>query len=113
VFNQKGVRAGVYAWRSAGEENTFVFNYLHERKEQIEEVFGEALEWKLLPRKKTCQICIEQSFEAYDKDTWPEIIEWFHKFIPKLEKAFKVPISEAGQKLRAHSFTSPEGDIPV
>lgn len=104
IFGKKAVRVEVYFSRSNGDENTFAFERLHERKEEVERVFGEKMDWQPLPGKKACRICFERFVDGYDQQNWEEIINWFNQYVPKLEAAFKGPVAEAGRKLKAHSF---------
>ncbi|MCC5850220.1 MAG: DUF4268 domain-containing protein [Verrucomicrobia bacterium] len=106
VFGKKAVRVEVYLSRASAEENTFLFDYLHAQKDAIEAAFGKKLDWQPLSGKKTCRICHEQPFDGFDPENWAEIIQWFNLHVPKLEQAFKGPISEASHKLKTHSFAS-------
>ncbi|MDF3128237.1 DUF4268 domain-containing protein [Kiritimatiellaeota bacterium B1221] len=108
VFNKNGARIDVYLSRASTEENTFIFDFLYEQKESIENAFGEPLEWQSLPGKKTCRICIEQMFDGHDPQNWKDMTQWFNEYLPKMEASFKKPIAQAGQKLKAHSFDAKE-----
>ena len=64
------------------------------------------LDWQPLPGKKACRICIAKPFDGYDEQNWEAMINWFKNYVPKLETAFKGPIIEVAQQLKAHSFES-------
>ena len=49
--------------------------------------------------------------DGYDQENLGEMNAWFLAQVPKVESAFKEPIAEAGQKLKPHSFTSPEEGV--
>jgi hypothetical protein len=106
IFGKKAVRVEVYFSRSNADENTFAFERLLEKKDEIEEVFGETLDWQPLPGRKACRICFGKDFDGYDEQNWEAMINWFKNYVPKLEGAFKGPIIDVGQQLKAHSFES-------
>lgn len=108
VFGKRAVRVEVYISRANGEENMFVFERLHEQKEEIERVFGEGIEWQPLTGKKACRICLEWAIDGYDQQNWDDIIKWFNQYVPKLEAAFKGPIAEVSKQLKGHSFAAAE-----
>ncbi len=103
-FMQKEVVVLVYLSRSSGEENKFVFDHLHSKKEQIEQAFGHALEWMRMDDKKACRISYRQEVDGYDSTQWPNYIQWQLAHMTRLEKAFKNSIREAGEALRSAVF---------
>jgi len=106
IFGKKAVRVEMYLSRANSDENSFAFERLYEQKESIEATFGEKMDWQPLPGKKACRICFERLVDGYDQQNWEEMIHWFNGYVPKLEAAFKGPITEAGRQLKAHSFAS-------
>ena len=61
--------------RDADNENEEIFDTLEEAKEEIEEVFGESLEWQRLEGKRACRIGKRFSLGGYrdDEEEWSEI----------------------------------------
>lgn len=101
IFSQKEARADFAISRSSKAENKWVFDRLHEQKEQIEADFGAPLEWLRLDDKKASGIRYRKEFDGYDPQHWPEMIEWLTKYVKRLEKAFGNRVRPLGQRLRA------------
>lgn len=102
IFGKKMMRAELYLSRTLEAENTMVFNYLYQQKEKIEHVFDQKLDWQPMPGRKACRICCEKEIDGYEEENWEKMNAWFLKQIPKLETAFKDPLAQAGQALKAH-----------
>ena len=100
IFSKYETRVEVYASRSQKTENKEIFDLLYLRKEEIEGKFGEPLEWQRLDDKKACRIKFAKSFDGYNKENWPAMIEWLCEYTPKLENAFKKPIESVRAKVR-------------
>jgi hypothetical protein len=106
IFSQKEARADLVIGRGSKEENKWLFDRLHEQKEQIEADFGAPLEWLRLDNKKASGIRHRKEFDGYDPDQWPEMIEWLTKHVKRLEKAFGGRLKPLGQKLKAEFNSS-------
>jgi hypothetical protein len=106
IFGKKEVRGELYFSRSSAEENAFAFERLRKKKDEIDKVFGEKLDWQPLPGRKTCRICFAKAFDGYDEQNWDAMVKWFNDYVPRMETAFKGPIVEVSQQLKAHSFES-------
>ena len=104
IFLQKELRVEISIARSSTEENKFVFDFLQGKKESIEEIFGEPLEWLRLDEKKSSRIQFSCKADGFNKDHWQEWIEWHLNSIIKLEKAFKAPLQQAAEALKKQNF---------
>ena len=71
------------------EENEAIFNSLVKHQEEIEQAFGEPLEWERLETKRACRIVKRFSLGGYrdQDDKWPEIQEQMIDAMVRLEKA--------------------------
>lgn len=70
------------------EENITIFEQLYHHKEQIEEIFGEPLEWRKLEDKRAKRIVKTLTNGGYqDQEQWPEIQQEMIESMIKLEKA--------------------------
>ena len=77
--------------RDADNENEEIFDTLGNAKEEIEEVFGEPLEWQRLEGKRACRIGKRFSLGGYrdDEEEWSEIQDVMIDGMIRLEKAFR------------------------
>ena len=101
IFQKNAARVELYLARSEGSENKWIFDQLEEKKQDIEGHFGATFQWQRLDDKKASRISHAQPFDGYDKQNWPEMIEWLCQHIIKLEEAFSEPLARLNQELRA------------
>lgn len=104
IFLQKELRVELTLGRSSTEENKFLFDFLYEKKEKIEEKFGEQLQWLRLDEKKSSRIRYTCKAEGFNKEKWSEWVEWHLAQMTKLEKAFKAPLQQASEALKNQNF---------
>ena len=80
--------------RDAESENEEIFDRLEQSKAEIEETFGEPLEWQRLESKRACRINKRFSLGGYraDEEKWSEIQEAMIDGMIRLEKAFRLHI---------------------
>lgn len=100
IFNFDEVRVQISINRNLKEENHFIFDYLHEQKDEIHSEFGEKLVWSKKEGQKSCYIKYTESFDCRDKDNWPEIIEWHIKYMKNLEEVMSERLGEVNSKLK-------------
>lgn len=87
IFSKKEIRVELWIAKASADSNTFAFNWLYERKETIESVFGHALKWEPLPGKKSCRISYASPAISLEEDNWPEMIDWLLVNLTAFEKA--------------------------
>lgn len=104
IFLQKELRVELWISRGSTEENKFVFDFLHDKKEKIEEAFGQPLEWMRLNDKKSSRVQFTCKADGFNKEHWAEWVQWHLTSMTKLEKAFKAPLQQAGEALKKQSF---------
>jgi hypothetical protein len=77
--------------RDTDNENEEIFDTLGNAKEEIEEVFGELLEWQRLEGKRACRIGKRFSLGGYrdDEEEWSEIQDTMIDGMIQLEKALR------------------------
>ncbi|RZG76026.1 DUF4268 domain-containing protein [Acinetobacter wuhouensis] len=95
LFLQKELRVEFAMGRSKAEENKLLFDFFSKHKLQIEESFGQPLEWLRLDTKKSSRIQFSIIADGYDHNSWENHFKWHLQNIEKLEKAFKPLIGEA------------------
>lgn len=105
IFGLKEARVQIEMMRPSTGENKFIFDFLHARKDIIENSFSDKLNWLRLDQKKASRIQYQKDFDGYSRDNWPEIIDWLVDNMIKLEKAFKQPLQEAGVELKKEEFS--------
>ena len=82
--------------REAGNENEEIFDALEEAKEEIEEAFGESLEWGRRENRRACRINKRFALGGYrdDEGRWPGIQDAMIDGMIRLEKAFRPHIDK-------------------
>lgn len=102
IFGRDEARVELSLQRSETAENKWVFDQLFVSKDQIETAFGAELDWRRMNDKKASRIVYSEPFDGFDRDAWPEMINWLSAHIQKLEKAFSVPLFRLNQQIRNH-----------
>ena len=96
VVSKHAARVELYIDRGKdrAQENTAIFEELHRHRQEIEEAFGDSLEWQQLEGKRACRICKDILVGGYsDEDLWPVIFEAMVDGMVRLEKALKPQIA--------------------
>jgi hypothetical protein len=101
IFGNKFIRVEFYFTRSSAATNSFAFQWMLERKDTIEQVFGQPLDWQALEGKKACRIQCEKGIvQGFSEENWPEMQDWLCENIIKLEKAISPHIAELKKALQ-------------
>jgi hypothetical protein len=91
TVTKHGATAELYIDRGKDteEENKAIFQRLAAHKAQIEEVFGEPLEWRSLEGRRGCRIGKRIDFGGYrdDEEKWPKIHDAMIDAMIRLERA--------------------------
>ena len=104
IFNQKELRVELWLSKADAEKNTFLFEHLKSQKDSIHKAFGAELDWQDLPGKKSCRVQYSLPVDGFNRDRWPEWIDWHFTNMTKLEKALKTPLQKADEALKKQSF---------
>ena len=70
------------------DENKDLFNWLFERKDQIEKQIGIELDWRELPNKKASRVLLKRDGSIDNKDSYIEYFDWFIEYGIKFKKVF-------------------------
>lgn len=100
IFGKNEIRVELNIGRKIPNENRFIFDQLNGQKASIEAKFGASMEWLPLPEKKSCRIQYGKPVDGYDKDNWPEMIQWLVEHMTQLELALREPLKKINQQLR-------------
>ncbi|MXY48289.1 MAG: DUF4268 domain-containing protein [Gemmatimonadetes bacterium] len=113
IFGKNLARVDLYMTRSQADENKRIFDQLIQEKQDIESRFGKELNWQRLNDKKACRISFPHSFDGFDEENWPEMIEWLCEHIVKLEEAFSDPLDRVNRDMKSWSdITTAEETVP-
>lgn len=104
IFNQKELRVELWLSKADAEKNIFLFEYLKSQKDSIHKAFGAELDWQDLPGKKSCRVQYALPVDGFNRDRWPEWIDWHFTNMTKLESALKTPLQKADEALKQQSF---------
>lgn len=97
IQTQSSVEVYIDRGRESEEENKTIFKELFKEKENIEKVYGKALDWQSLEGKRACRIkdVVEGGYRDAE-EKWPDIHKNMIEKMIQLNKALKPYI----QKLR-------------
>lgn len=100
IFSQKELRVELWLSKSSTNENKFLFDYLFNMKNEIENTFGRPLEWMRLDDKKACRIQFSHKVDGYNKEEWSQYTQWHLEYMNKFERAFKAPLKKVANALK-------------
>ena len=107
IFGSQLARVELYLRRTVAHENKAIFDRLLRHKTALDTKFGVDLHWQRLDQKKACRISFAQSFDGYDRENWPKMIDWLGTHIVKLQETFSEPLREASQDLKTQADPDP------
>ncbi len=103
IFNKTEIRVQLAFERESKDENKAIFDQLYRHKEKLENDLRGKLEWVRLDEKKSAYIRCICSYDGYNRENWPEMIDWMAEHVVKMEKAFKAPLAKINQAMKAGS----------
>ncbi len=94
--NEGQVELYIDRGKEKGEENKEIFEQIFKNKEDIENIFGEALDWEGLEGKRACRISKRISVGGYrdEEEKWPRVHEAMVDSMIRLEKSLKPYIAK-------------------
>lgn len=93
--------AGVELGISGGtqEKNKKIFDYFYKNKKEIEDSFGEKLDWERLDNKRMSRIASKlHGVSIYNREDWNRIMEFLTDTMIKFEKALRKYIDSYSKK---------------
>jgi len=94
VANSKYARVEIYIDNGDRDGNESIFDYLHNKKEEIENKFCNELVWERLEGKRAYRIKFEKESNILEKEQWDDMIEFMTDSMIVLEKTFKTYLAE-------------------
>lgn len=95
VVRMNDAQVELYIDRGDVERNKMVFNTFLQHKSEIEQIFGEPLDWQLLPDKRASRIrFVISSYGLLDQDHWDELQDKLIDAMIRLERAFQLVIAK-------------------
>lgn len=81
------IQAGLYI---SDENASDYFEVLNQDRSEIENEFGQTLDWRALPSKKASRIVLRMSgVDPTDRAGWPAQHAWFKETLEKLDRVFR------------------------
>ncbi|HCZ01218.1 MAG: hypothetical protein A3D16_21920 [Rhodobacterales bacterium RIFCSPHIGHO2_02_FULL_62_130] len=102
IFSRDEARVELNFGRSEASENKWLFDQLYAQKDQLEARFGAPMTWRRMDENKQSLIVYSEPFDGYNRDAWPQIIEWLSTHIQKLESTFRDPLARLNRQVRNH-----------
>lgn len=79
----------------AGPDAKPHFHLLSQEREEIEEEFGEPLEWLELPQRQESRIMLhDKQVDPNDRDDWPNQHAWLSENLEKFDSIFRVRVKQ-------------------
>lgn len=83
------------------EENKQFFDVIYNKKEEIEEAFGDQLIWQRLNERKSSRISFRlEGVNYYNNEEWPKIIEFLTAAMIRFSKVMKPQLKQAIDEIR-------------
>ncbi len=101
IYSRGGPRVEFVLSRRTPAENKAMFDYLHERRGQIETAFGASLKWRRVDDKQCSMVVISREVDGFNRENWPAMVEWLTTHVPKIEKAFAPEIGNLRELLNS------------
>ncbi|NSY16297.1 DUF4268 domain-containing protein [Neorhizobium sp. AL 9.2.2] len=89
VVRRESARVEVYIDVGSKESNEHLFDTWFRDRAEIEQSFGETLTWERLDDKRACRIKAERPGNVFDREQWPELIDYMVDAVIRLERAFR------------------------
>ena len=100
IFAKNEARVELSLQRSVKAENKWLFEQLESKKENLEEKFGERLEWRKMEDNKSSRIHFAHAFDCHNREEWSNIIDWLGNHMGKMENAFSESLLQLNQQLK-------------
>ena len=100
VVSGQYARVEIYIDRGNKEENKQVFDYLFDKKNEIETDFSDTLTWERLDDKRASRIKYETQGNVFDKSEWEKMSNFMVDAMIRLEETFKKHMTKVNTELK-------------
>lgn len=101
VLLKSEMRVELYINRKSSSENKKIFDFLYEKKDLIEDSFGDDLIWERLEHRRASRISYSTNkFNRDDFENWKNAIKWHIEEMQKFEEALKDSLDEVKNKIK-------------
>ncbi len=101
VVANRYARTEIYINRGDQEENKACFDFLKQKQEAIETVFGKPLTWERMDTKVTARIKNEiGQVDMYVREDWQKMFEFLLDSSKRMHAVFKPHVKDLGAYLR-------------
>jgi hypothetical protein len=100
VATRDYTRVELYIDRGSKPENMAIYNFLNQRRAEIEQCYSGSLIWEPLENRRACRIKDEWQGNIFDEEQWPEMIAFLTDAIVRFEAALRPALAEIGAKLK-------------
>lgn len=101
IFNQDQIRMEMNFERTSQEENKWFFDQCLADRKAIESDYGHKLDWHRLDDKKASRIKCCRAIDAFNRENWPLIIEWFVEHNRRMEETFGERLNSLARETRS------------
>jgi len=85
----KYVRSEIYMSKNSTEDNKRMFDFFHDRRDEIEAAFGGSLGWERLNHRCNSRIKAQlDGVDWRDRKDWPQILDFLVDVTPRMDQAF-------------------------
>lgn len=99
VVGKDSCRGEIYISTGDKIENKRRFDFLWDRKDQLEAAFGEPFIWERLDEKSDCRIKAQlDGVSLYEREDWQQMIAYLLNISTRIDKAFRPVIKELNRK---------------
>lgn len=105
VVSGNYARGEIYINAGSKKLNKACYDFLHSKKEDIENEFGDELTWERMDDNKSCRIKSQlDGVSLYDENDWDRMIKYMADVAERMERAFRKPVSQLNQKVKKNEL---------
>ena len=101
VVSKNYARNEIYINRGDKQKNKEIFDFFEKHKSEIENEYGNHLEWERMDDRVTCRIKDQlNEVNVFNKEDWGKMNDFLQTTLVKMEKAFREPVKKLSQHLK-------------